>query len=97
MQYDFGKSVRESIRNTGALNSRPQVIVSTLAAIKANYLVGARLLDCFISLEGSNPIDFSSTPALKTVFYPGKLRSILVVWIVPAATRLEKSKASCGG
>src|SRR5277367_4831513 len=55
VQYDFGKSLLEGrFEHTGALNSPPWELLSTLAAMKANHLVnGARLPDYLVYLEAS--------------------------------------------
>jgi nucleoside phosphorylase len=71
VQYDFGKSLSEGrFEQTGALNSPPREILSTLAAIRANHLVnGARLPDYLTYLEASQ-----SNPHLK---YPGAENDLL--------------------
>jgi nucleoside phosphorylase len=55
VQYDFGKSLSEGrFEHTGALNSPPLEVLSTLAAMKANHLVnGTRLPGYLIYLEAS--------------------------------------------
>src|SRR5277367_2414746 len=71
VQYDFGKSLSEGrFEHTGALNSPPREVLSTLAAVKANHLVnGASLPDYLVYLEASQ-----SNPHLK---YPGAENDIL--------------------
>jgi len=55
VHYDFGKSLLNGrFEYTGALNSPPREILSTLAAMKANHLLdGSRLPDYLIYLEES--------------------------------------------
>ena len=71
VQYDFGKSWSEGrFEHTGALNSPPREVLSTIAAMKANHLVnGTRLPDYLIYLEASQ-----SNPHLK---YPGAENDLL--------------------
>jgi nucleoside phosphorylase len=62
VQYDFGKSLSEGrFEHTGALNSPPRELLSTLAAMKANHLANSpQLPDYLIYLEASQ-----SNPHLK--------------------------------
>ena len=55
VQYDFGKSLSEGrFEYTGALNSPPREVLSTLAAMKANHLVnGTRPPDYIVYLQAS--------------------------------------------
>jgi nucleoside phosphorylase len=55
VQYDFGKSFSaDRFEYTGALNSPPPTLLSTLSALKANHLLnGARQPDYLIHLEAS--------------------------------------------
>src|SRR5208282_1216660 len=71
VQYDFGKSLSEGrFEHIGALNSPPQEVLSTLAAMKANHIVnGTRLPDYLVYLEASQ-----SNPHLK---YPGAENDLL--------------------
>ena len=71
VQYDFGKSLLEGrFEHTGALNSPPREVLSTLAAMKANHLLNStRLPDYLIYLEASQ-----SNPHLK---YPGTKNDLL--------------------
>jgi nucleoside phosphorylase len=71
VQYDFGKSLSEGrFEHTGALNSPPREVLSTLAAMKANYLVnGTRPSDYIVYLEASQ-----SNPYLK---HPGTENDLL--------------------
>jgi len=71
IQYDFGKSLLQGrFEYTGALNSPPREVLSTLAAIKANHLVkGTQLPDYLIYLNASQ-----SNPRFT---YPGTENDIL--------------------
>jgi nucleoside phosphorylase len=71
VQYDFGKSLSEGrFEHTGALNSPPREVLSTLAAMKANHLVnGTRPPDYIVYLKASQ-----SNPHLK---HPGAENDLL--------------------
>ena len=71
VQYDFGKSLSaDRFEHTGALNSPPPALLSTLSALKANRLLdGTRQPDYITYLEASQ-----SNPNLK---YPGAENDIL--------------------
>ena len=59
VQYDFGKSLLEGrFEYTGALNSPPREVLSTLAAMKANHLVNSTQLPnyhMYLEASQSNP------------------------------------------
>jgi nucleoside phosphorylase len=70
VQYDFGKSLSaDRFEYTGALNSPPAALLSTLSALRANHLDGALQPDYLTYLEASQ-----SNPNLKP---PGAENDIL--------------------
>jgi nucleoside phosphorylase len=68
VQYDFRKSLWEGrFEHTGALNSPPREVLSTLAAMKANLLVNGASLPDYLEASQSNP----------NLKYPGAENDIL--------------------